>query len=341
MHCLPGLPQQLWQQLQMVDHGLSVLPEKGVGEFSGHQLRVHWARDAAQNFFAMQVIDPDGPAVLEVAGADTGQERALFVFKNILGESEPLNDLVTAALDTVAGADQEPVFLKNTPSFASLLTTFAGDGVPLVVEDRAYKKLIEDDLAYWQQLAKSQAKIIKKMEQASQLASSQNSSHVVGDFAAAVAPGQRPDKAARQWRLDEMQEWAALNQERIVILPRAIASARRSPYEKPEQVYQALELLAETYRLTKMGLMDRAKLKEHADKLNLNIGGSVEPSVAAKAGEQYFVRWNLKRRFLDQHLGRGQARDARFTMRIYYLWCEDSERVVVGWLPSHLDSGGS
>ncbi|MDO8279353.1 MAG: hypothetical protein Q7T63_14645 [Burkholderiaceae bacterium] len=139
----------------------------------------------------------------------------------------------------------------------------------------------------------------------------------------------------------ELDEWSAINSDRIVILPRAIAAAKRSEFVKPELVYAGLELLASTYRAVKKGEMDRHILKAEVDALGFLIGGSVDPSVAGELGDEYFVRWRGRRRFLDQHMGKGSARDVRHTMRIYWTWDEDDEVCVVGWLPSHLATSRS
>lgn len=144
-----------------------------------------------------------------------------------------------------------------------------------------------------------------------------------------------PDQAPRQWRLDEMGEWAADNADRITILPRAISAAKKSLYEQPELVYAALELLASTYRSVKLGQQDRNDLLDGARDLGLEIGGSIDP---VRITNDYLVRWGRGKRVLDQHLSRGVSRDTRLCLRIYYFWCEDTQRAVVGWLPSHLDN---
>jgi hypothetical protein len=43
-------------------------------------------------------------------------------------------------------------------------------------------------------------------------------------------------------------------------------------------------------------------------------------------------------RFLEYHLRKGVAKDERFCLAIYFLWDEQEKKVVVGWLPSHLDN---
>lgn len=139
-------------------------------------------------------------------------------------------------------------------------------------------------------------------------------------------------------RLDQVDQWAAANADRITILPRALAECRRSPYTNPGLVFEALELLAGTYRDVRLNLAPRESLMERAQALGLAIGGSVEP---ARSTEDYFFRWKGRRTFLDQHLSRGVSRDQRHCLRVYYTWDEEDSMVIVGWLPSHLGNSMS
>lgn len=145
-------------------------------------------------------------------------------------------------------------------------------------------------------------------------------------------------EAPRPWKLSELAEWAEENADRILIMPRAIAECKKSEYANAALFYECLELLAETYRLVKLGLMARETLKEQAVKLGLEIGGSVEPSRAGSCGDEYFVRYGGRRRFLDQHLASGSSRQGRFCLRVYFFWDEELKRVVVGSAPGHLSN---
>lgn len=97
-------------------------------------------------------------------------------------------------------------------------------------------------------------------------------------------------------------------------------------------------MLAETYRKVKLSEMDRSALKDECERLGVSIGGSVHPSRAGEAGGEYHVTFEGRKRFLDQHIGKGSSRDARFCLRVYFFWSEESKRAVVGWLPSHLSN---
>ncbi len=45
-----------------------------------------------------------------------------------------------------------------------------------------------------------------------------------------------------------------------------------------------------------------------------------------------------KKKLLEHHLCKGSDRDERFCLRIYFFWDEKLKRVVIGWLPGHLDT---
>jgi len=66
--------------------------------------------------------------------------------------------------------------------------------------------------------------------------------------------------------------------------------------------------------------------------------------VQLRAGEQgktYFVRFPTHTdtpRFLEFHLRKGATKDVRYCLAIYFFWDEDTQQVIVGWLPSHLET---
>ena len=80
-----------------------------------------------------------------------------------------------------------------------------------------------------------------------------------------------------------------------------------------------------------------AKLQE----LGLELAPSISSSRAGEAGDEYYVTYPLEgetKRMLEQHLRKGSGREERFCLRIYFFWDKDSKKVIIGWLPSHLDT---
>ncbi len=144
---------------------------------------------------------------------------------------------------------------------------------------------------------------------------------------------------------DDMPDWVDQHLVgRLILHPRSFKGIndQRRRFEDIKLVYRALLLLADDYRNMKMGIdgaksaLDR-KLKE----TGLELRGSITPSRAGEQGDTYVVKYPLKsgqRRLLDFHLCKGKSHDPRYCLRIYFFWDEENNRVVVGWLPTHLDT---
>lgn len=144
------------------------------------------------------------------------------------------------------------------------------------------------------------------------------------------APADPAPPAPRKF--EDIATWADENADRVVVLSRASQAARKAVYEDPEFVFKSLDLLATTYRDVKLGLLDRMAYAKAAEALGLSMGGSVDVQVSA----DYFFDWKGRRRFLDQHIGRGSSRDPRYCFRAYFTWDAEEAKVIIGWLPSHL-----
>ncbi|WP_150126480.1 hypothetical protein [Burkholderia cenocepacia] len=136
--------------------------------------------------------------------------------------------------------------------------------------------------------------------------------------------------------LADLPEWAELNAERIVVLPRALSGAKKSQYENPALIMEALEFLASDYREHKCGNLSLAEFNERLKNQPFQLANSVGWGIAGEQGDQYFVRWGKRRVFLDQHLLKGGGREPRYCMRIYFFFDDASGRCVIGSLPHHL-----
>lgn len=142
----------------------------------------------------------------------------------------------------------------------------------------------------------------------------------------------------------ELDEWVRTNLPgRLDLHPRARRGLRDAQYADVGLVTRALLLLAQEYREMKLG--ERGALeafKEGCKQLGVTFGKSIIPQRAGEEGEAYFVRLgaaeNAPRRFLEFHLRKGSGKDPRRCLAIYFLWDDETQRVIVGWLPSHLDN---
>ena len=137
--------------------------------------------------------------------------------------------------------------------------------------------------------------------------------------------------------LADLSTWSVQFDDSLVILPRALQEARKSPYQDVSAVETALRLLAGPYRELKLGLLSHSEFDRQVSAAGLRITPS-GGEVTFATNEGYVVRWQGQRRNLEFHIGKGGSRDLRHTLRIYWFWCDETQKVVVGWLPSHLDN---
>lgn len=133
-------------------------------------------------------------------------------------------------------------------------------------------------------------------------------------------------------KLVDLAEWAAENADRVIVLKRAFAGAKKANYEDEELIFKALDIIAGSYRDSKLGIAERNAYKDACLKHGLDYGGSISEC----PGDAYFFSWRGRRLFLDQSIGRGTSRDPRYCMRIYFTWHAEEQKVIIGWLPNHL-----
>lgn len=317
---IPEATVRLWRALQHDDGHLPDLDQFGTGEVVGGHLRVKFVRDADGQVFACEVADVFHGRIWEAGFARTAQAQWCTFWRDVAtSPAEP--EAWRAAAADLPLAPHSP---RYEPTFEALVAAHAATGGIVLGENVATRAAADDDLAYWRDLARSQASVI------GHLASTRWPARE--DAPCAVTQASSPE---RVWRLKDLGEWAALNSERIVILPRAISAARKAVYEDEATIFAALEVLAGSYREVKASEAPRDKARAELEALGISMGGSVDP---AYAGDDYFVRWSGRKRFLDQHLKKGTSRDPRFALRIYYTWDEELGVCVVGWLPSHLSN---
>lgn len=141
---------------------------------------------------------------------------------------------------------------------------------------------------------------------------------------------------------DELEAWCDKYLSGWVqVLSRAINAAKRSNYSDPPLIYKGLLLLANEYRSMRVTGTSEAKeiFERQREALGFKpISRSGGETTFTKYASDYDVPWGSKgeKRTLEWHLEKGGGRDERYFLRIYFFWDEETEQVVVGWMPSHL-----
>lgn len=142
---------------------------------------------------------------------------------------------------------------------------------------------------------------------------------------------------------EDLPDWVSKNLAgRLILHPRAIRAMRSARYENPELVYRSLLLLANEYRNMKLGY-DGAKqsFDRRVDALKVECSPSISRERAGEEGDTYFVQYpshTTSKRFLELHVRKGNTKHERYCLAIYFFWDDETQQVVVGWLPSHLDN---
>ena len=147
------------------------------------------------------------------------------------------------------------------------------------------------------------------------------------DGTALDQPGSVNEAVARAEELFSDQLVFALNSK----------SAKNSPFQKPDEVFDALAWLATVYhpRRTKTGKTP------HFDKLlKESCSGWSYKTQQTDVTKEQFEQWYTttvdgKRYDLGPHLGRGTSFDPQNTIRIAFAWDDELRKVVIGYIGIH------
>ena len=142
--------------------------------------------------------------------------------------------------------------------------------------------------------------------------------------------------------LDRFEDWCEKNLSGAVALHnRAFRGVEKSEYEDVFLIYRSLLVLRDYYvPMRREGGIEKKQAFENAcRKLGLDEQPTFHGTRYGEQGETYFVRYGGRRVLLDRHLKKGTAHnDNRRCFRLYFFWDDEEEHVVIGWLPSHLDT---
>jgi hypothetical protein len=139
--------------------------------------------------------------------------------------------------------------------------------------------------------------------------------------------------------LSAIGDWCQENlDDRVVMLPRAINMARKSPFDDGPFVFQVLLAIRDYYvPMRRTGDAEtKAAWDQKAQELGLILTPSFAGAGAGEFGDEYKVMWQGRNRELDMHFKGCSSRDARYGFRCYFFWDDDAQAVVVGAVPGHL-----
>jgi hypothetical protein len=151
--------------------------------------------------------------------------------------------------------------------------------------------------------------------------------------------GREADRPAIPETLDDFEEWCGRElSDAVVVLNRAYRGAKKSEYEDIDLIYNAMLLLRDHYVPMRRngGTNLRDAFDARASTLGIELSRSFYGAGYGEHDEEYTVDYRGRKRLLDLHLKKGNAREPRHCFRLYFFWDDEEEQVVVGWLPSHL-----
>ncbi|MDR5758610.1 hypothetical protein [Caballeronia sp. LZ035] len=142
--------------------------------------------------------------------------------------------------------------------------------------------------------------------------------------------------------LDEFESWCKENVVGSVeIANRAYQGVRKSEFHDPQFIYRALLLLRDHYVPMRIQATPERRTAYEEALRALQLEDSATGEAVKYSPDLYSVQYGGMRRPLDRHLKGSDSRDRRYCFRLYFFWDDESQVVVVGWLPSHLDNRAS
>ncbi len=124
--------------------------------------------------------------------------------------------------------------------------------------------------------------------------------------------------------------------DRLLLKTNSKSVVKDNPFEKPEDVWRALQWLATIYHSAKMGELS---VPDFDHSLREMCGwwykSDQHETTRNKYRDWYTTRVNGDRRWLLEHIGTGSSKDARHTIRIAFDWEKDEKMVVVGFIGQH------
>lgn len=150
----------------------------------------------------------------------------------------------------------------------------------------------------------------------------------------------------------DMPKWVDVHfADRLVLHKRAVRELKDAVFADVKLVGESLKLLAEAYwaMRTNHDPEQRQALSTAWDaeiaKLNLDYNSqAMSPNRMGEYRSDYTIDYRIgqsSQQILGPHLKYGSTKDDRMCMRVYFLWDDERQLVVIGSLPAHLDTRAS
>ena len=128
----------------------------------------------------------------------------------------------------------------------------------------------------------------------------------------------------------------------LVFAPNSDSTIEENPFTDPMRVWEALQWLGTTYYASKMG---RLRITDFDQSIKEACGwwykGDQGETTLSRYEKSYTTRVDGKRHWLAEHIGKGTSFDARYTIRIAFVWDRDRRQVIVGYVGRHQQTDAS
>ncbi len=124
--------------------------------------------------------------------------------------------------------------------------------------------------------------------------------------------------------------------DRLLLKTNSKSQVRDNPFEKPEDVWEALKWLATSYRDARAGVSSVPDFDLSVrEACGWQYKSDQHETTRNKYREWYTTKTNNKTYWLLEHIGTGASKDARHTIRVAFDWDKDEKLVVVGYIGQH------
>ena len=128
----------------------------------------------------------------------------------------------------------------------------------------------------------------------------------------------------------------------LVFAPNSDSTIEDNPFTDPMRVWEALQWLGTTYYASKMG---RLRVTDFDQSIKEACGwwykGDQGETTLSRYEKSYTTRVDGKRHWLAEHIGKGTSFDARYTIRIAFVWDRERRQVIVGYVGRHQQTDAS